>query len=141
MSGQADEWFDTYMAGVDQRRQLSFPFCEQCGKFHWYPKAACPHCRRPGWLWKAVSGDARLFTWTAVRHSFASEFTVPFTVLIVELVESPDIRVVSNLDPDARETRLSAGMRMRATFGKRVARTDASMPTFAPIPGSAEAFA
>ncbi len=133
MIGQAQEWFDSYMASVNENMRLSFPFCEKCGRYHWYPKAICPHCHNAEWGWKQVSGEARLFTWTEVQHPFSSDYAVPFTVLILELVEAPDVRVVSNLDPDAKAARLEMGMRMHVTFGKAVAGKGASMPTFAPV--------
>jgi uncharacterized OB-fold protein len=132
MNAETQEWLDSYMAGANDRRELSLPWCGQCARHHWYPKVVCPHCQGAGWTWKPVSGEATLFTWTQVMHSFDTDYEVPFTVVIVQPIEAPEVRIVSNLAEGADAARLTAGMRMHVQFGGEVARRGASMPTFAP---------
>jgi uncharacterized protein len=53
---------------------------------------------------RAVSGRGRVATFTINRHAWTAELTHPYVVAIIELVEQPDLRLLSNIvgcDPDA----------------------------------------
>lgn len=85
-----------------RRRQLAFPRCEDCGRFHWYPMKACPHCRSRRVAWQPVAGGGSLFSWTVVRHAFdpAYKDRLPYIVALVEFDDAPGIRLVTNLEAD-----------------------------------------
>lgn len=91
---------------------LRLPRCA-CGTWVWYPQPRCPSCRGSRIEWQAVSGDGRLFTWVTVHRSFVPALAarVPYTTGIVELVESPVLRVTSFLHGE-----LSLGAPMRVRF-------------------------
>jgi len=102
-----------------QDGRLSFPRCEHCGRFHWYPKTACPFCGSSLLNWTPISGEGDLYSWTVVRHAFTDDYRskIPYVVALVEFDEAPGIRLVSNLivnDVDAIEF----GMRVLPDFSK-----------------------
>jgi uncharacterized OB-fold protein len=93
--------------------QLSFPRCEHCGRFHWYPKTTCPHCGSSLLKWIPVGGDGVLFSWTTVRHAFTDDYRekIPYVVALVEFEEAPGVRLVSNLVADDLDV-IHIGMRV-----------------------------
>lgn len=86
--------------------ELRFPCCEQCGRFHWYPKVWCPYCQSPGLTWKRVQGDGTLFSWTTVHRAFSHEFEadVPYTLGLVEFSDAPGVRLLARLMLGSGET-------------------------------------
>ena len=38
--------------------RLMLPWCADCGRTHWYPRALCPHCSSTRLHWKPASGRA-----------------------------------------------------------------------------------
>ena len=77
------------------RGELMIPRCEACGKYVWYPAAACPSCEAATPVWTAVSGRATLFSWAVVHRPFLPAFAemVPFVTALVALVEDPAVRL------------------------------------------------
>jgi uncharacterized OB-fold protein len=97
--------------------QLSFPRCEECDLFHWYPKLRCPHCGSPQLSWSRVEGNGTLFSWTTVRHAFSDAYqeAIPYVVALVEFDDAPGVRFISNLtavDLDA----IRIGMRVVPSY-------------------------
>jgi uncharacterized protein len=80
-----------------KRHELLIPRCAFCNKFFWYPRPACPSCLREGWEWTAVSGRARLHTFTTVYQAAHPAFQddVPYAFAVVQLEEGP--RMMSNV--------------------------------------------
>ena len=80
-----------------KKHELLMPRCSYCNKFFWYPRAACPTCLREGWEWTAVSGRARLHTFTTVYQAAHPAFQddVPYAFAVVQLEEGP--RMMSNV--------------------------------------------
>jgi uncharacterized OB-fold protein len=79
--------------------RLAFPYCEDCGRYHWYPMPRCPHCRGVEIAWRAVEGPAEVYTWTVVRHAFdpALADELPYVVALVVFAEAPGVRLLTNL--------------------------------------------
>jgi uncharacterized OB-fold protein len=98
--------FDHLAAG-----ELAFPRCEDCGRWHWYPMALCPHCRSSRVKWQTVRGDGRIWSWTVVRHPFDDDFRtrLPYVVALVCFEEAPGVRLVANVEGVAPDG-LSIGM-------------------------------
>ncbi|MEM7252733.1 MAG: OB-fold domain-containing protein [Pseudomonadota bacterium] len=78
-------------------RQLSFPFCETCERFHWYPMIRCPHCRSQSTIWRAIEPLGRLYSWSRVDYPFDSEISVPYWVGLLEFDAAPGVRLITNL--------------------------------------------
>lgn len=87
---------------------LSFPHCQDCQRFHWYPMKRCPHCSGENLTWSAVKGNGRIFTWTVVQHAFSEEFIdqLPYVVALIEFDDAPGVRLVSHI-VDADKDRIA----------------------------------
>jgi uncharacterized OB-fold protein len=86
-----------YFAGA-ARGELCIPRCTSCGRWCWYPEAACPACA--GELaWTATAGRGALFSWVVVERAFLPAFAemVPFVTALVALEEDPAVRIVTLL--------------------------------------------
>jgi uncharacterized OB-fold protein len=79
--------------------ELRIPRCRDCGRWVWYPSAACPGCGGGRSEWTRVSGRGRLFTWVTVHRAFLPGFAdrVPFVTALVELEEDPRVRLATFL--------------------------------------------
>jgi uncharacterized OB-fold protein len=82
-----------------KRHELRFPQCNTCGRFHWYPMPACPHCQSSNLTWTKTSESATLYAWTQVCHSFAPKFDdrIPYIIGVVEFADAPGIRFITNI--------------------------------------------
>ncbi|MEO8299792.1 MAG: OB-fold domain-containing protein [Burkholderiales bacterium] len=60
--------------------------CEACGKFTFPPKPVCPHCWSDRMVWRPLSAQGTLYSWTRVHAPptvFADE--APYAVCVVDL--------------------------------------------------------
>jgi uncharacterized OB-fold protein len=82
-----------------RREELRIPRCRDCGRWVWYPSAACPGCGGASHAWTPVSGRGRVFTWVRVHRAFLPGFAdrVPFVTALVELEEDARVRVATML--------------------------------------------
>ena len=99
-----------------KRHELMIPRCGNCNRYFWYPREACPNCLQPGWEWTAVSGKARLHTFTIVRQPAHPAFNldVPYVYAIVQLDEG--VRMISNVVECAIPDEVSVDMPLEAVF-------------------------
>jgi uncharacterized OB-fold protein len=103
---------------------LRFPYCESCGRFHWYPMPRCPHCQSGALVWRKLSGRGTLYSWTVVRHAFDRTLrdAIPYIVALVTFDDAPGVRLVTNLIDAAPES-IRIGMPLQPVFrnppGKR----------------------
>jgi uncharacterized protein len=99
------------------RGVLSFPRCEACGRFAWYPEAACRRCHGTRFAWTAVGGRGRLFSWSVVRRAFIPQFQplVPFVTGVVTIDEDPAVRLVTRI-VDCGPAELRVDQPLRAVF-------------------------
>lgn len=88
-----------------RREQLVVRVCDVCGSVLHMPRAYCHHCDSWEGSWKPVSGRGRLHSWTTVAHQVHPSFPVPYTVVLVELEEEPQVHYVGYLpgSPELRE--------------------------------------
>lgn len=90
-----------------KQHQLRIQYCNDCGKFYFYPRSLCRYCLSQHVEWRTVSGRGRLHTFTVnYRTRRGAPFPGPFVIAIVELEEGP--RLMSNLvgvDPDPGKLR------------------------------------
>jgi len=85
-----------YFDGLNAR-QLLLPYCTNCGKVHFYPRHACPHCWEENYEWKHASGLAKVITHSRVLANPPSHFEalLPFDIAIVKLEEG--VTMLTNL--------------------------------------------
>jgi uncharacterized OB-fold protein len=78
-------------------RKLTFPRCESCGEFVWYPKPKCPHCGGGHLEWTEVGGIARIFAFAQVRRALHAPYKMiaPYVPVIVIFDDAPGVRLVS----------------------------------------------
>jgi uncharacterized OB-fold protein len=95
------------------REELAVCACGACGAVLHPPRAYCAACGRWETVWRTVSGRGRLYSWTTVEHQTHRAFPVPYTIVLVELDDAPEARLVGYL-PGRPE--LEAGMPMRVWF-------------------------
>jgi len=113
-----------------RRHELTLQRCRTCGRYIYYPRAACPHCLSGDLEWRRVSGRGTLTTFTVVhRGQKGFPLGTPYVIAIVELAEGP--RLMTNLvgiEPDP--TKIRIGMPLEVVFEDVSA--DISLPRFRP---------
>jgi len=77
--------------------QLRFLRCGACRSYVHPPAPLCPDCLSRDLAPSAVSGRARLLTWTVNHHPWIPGFEPPYVIAIVEIEEQPGLRVTTNL--------------------------------------------
>ncbi|MGH3250040.1 MAG: Zn-ribbon domain-containing OB-fold protein [Trebonia sp.] len=95
-----DESSAPYWAAA-ARHVLALARCARCGRFALPPGQACPDCGSvdPGYVYREVSGEGRVRSWTVIRHSFLPGFDVdlPFLLVDVELAAQRELRMIGRL--------------------------------------------
>lgn len=95
--------------------QLLIHHCEACARFFHPPSPICPRCASFEVGPRAVSGKGLVASFTLNYQQWTPELQVPFVVAIVELVEQPGLRFLSNIvGSDALA--VSIGMPVKVTF-------------------------
>lgn len=109
--------------------ELQLPRCAACGKFHFYPRAACPHCGSRELQWQVVSGKGEVYSFTVVHRAPSKGFEamVPYVVAVVALHEGPHMMTrVIGVQPDA----VRVGLKVQVEFEAQDEHT--SLPVFRP---------
>lgn len=95
--------------------QLLIHHCEACARFFHPPSPVCPRCASFEVRPRAVSGKGSVASFTLNYQQWTPELEVPFVVAIVELIEQPGLRFLSNVvgcDPLS----VGIGTRVKVTF-------------------------
>jgi uncharacterized protein len=95
------------------RGEVAVCTCASCGEVLHLPRSCCHRCRSFKVRWRAVRPWARLCTWAVAELQVHPAFPVPYTTVVVELDDAPQVRLAGHLP--GRPT-LRAGMVMRAHF-------------------------
>jgi uncharacterized OB-fold protein len=119
------------------RGELVIQACSSCGRLRHPPRPMCPYCRSLESQWRAMSGQATVWSYVVPHPPLLPAFMplAPYNVCVVSLDEDPLIRLVGNLieaqgaainssDPASIEI----GMPVRVVF-ERVAE-DVALPRF-----------
>lgn len=85
-----------------QRHELVVQHCESCGAFQWGPEWACHRCLSFELGWQRVSGRGRIYSWERAWHPVHPALAErgPYVVLLVELPDADDVRMIGNLVGD-----------------------------------------
>lgn len=95
-----------------QARVLVLPRCLECGRFHFYPRPACPFCGSDRIAPTTASGKGSVYSYSVVYRAPKPEFTadVPYIVAVVATDEGPHMMTrIMGLAPD----QVRIGMRVR----------------------------
>lgn len=101
-----------------RRGELQMQHCGQCSRWVWYPRPHCPHCGSRELAWRALSGDATLYSYCISSRPTAPEFAdeTPQLLAYAELAEGP--RLATTLVGSASDT-WTVGMALRPWFDQR----------------------
>jgi uncharacterized OB-fold protein len=105
-----------YLEGVT-RGELRVQRCRSCERFQWGPEWLCHRCLSDDLEWREVEGRGRIYSWERVWHPVhpALAEAVPYVVVVVELPDADDIRMVGNLLGDP-EQEVVIGSEVEAVF-------------------------
>ncbi|MFL4476241.1 Zn-ribbon domain-containing OB-fold protein [Paeniglutamicibacter sp. MACA_103] len=84
--GVDSRYFESLAAG-----HFEIPHCNDCEKFHFYPRILCPHCGSPDLAWILPSGKGTVYATTVVRRK-----TGDYNVALIDLQEGP--RMMSRVE-------------------------------------------
>ena len=95
------------------RHELVLPYRAAEGRWEWYPDPEEPDA----YEWQQVSGQATLFSWSVVRHTFLPQYAdlVPYVTGLAEIEEDPAVRLATMI-VDAEPTDLVMDMPLEVTF-------------------------
>ena len=81
------------------RGELRVQRCASCRAWRFPPRPRCPRCGSAATAWERVSGRGTVYSFVVVHPPVLPAFAarVPFAVVLVELAEDPQLRVVGNL--------------------------------------------
>ena len=109
-----DDLFAPYWQGTRDGR-LSVQRCMDCGTKRWPPRELCWACGSPEVDWTEVAQTGKLYSWTVVGRATSRAYPdVPYTVGIVEIENSPVIRMIGVVRVDPPH--LEAGLALKARF-------------------------
>ena len=85
------------------RHQLVVQRCPSCKTYQWGPEWICHSCRSFDLDWTPVAGKGRIYSWERVWHPVhpALNNSCPYLVVLVELPDAGNVRMVGNLLGDA----------------------------------------
>lgn len=116
--------------------ELLISRCRACGHFFHPPGPACWRCRSADVAPEAVSGLARVAAYTVNHQRWIPGFEPPYIVAMVELVEEPDVRLVSNIVDISTED-MHLGLEVEVFFEDWTATGDKEtrvwIPVFRPV--------
>jgi uncharacterized protein len=64
--------------------RFTVPFCTECNKAHWYPRAICPFCSGEKIEWRNATGKGTVYTFSVMRR-----VKEPYVIAHVTLEEGP----------------------------------------------------
>lgn len=105
-----------YWAAV-RRHELVVQRCGACQAFQFGPEWICHRCRSLDLGWQQVTGRGRIYSWERVWHPVhpALVQACPYLVVLVELPEAGNVRMVGNLLGDPMQT-VEIGDAVEAVF-------------------------
>jgi uncharacterized protein len=114
-----------------RRHELLIMHCNNCGRYHHWPRPICRFCLSSDIAPKAVSGRGTLYSYTVAVQPFHPWFAdkTPYVIATVELVEQERLRLLSNL-VDCDEADIEVDMPVRVVF--REVTPEITLPLFRP---------
>ena len=112
MDGMGKEFWE-----ATQRHELLVQRCNSCARFRWGPEWICHRCRSLDLGYERVSGRGRIYSWERIWHPTNAklEAAVPYIIVLVELPDADDVRMIGNLIGDP-EQEVPIGAEVEAVF-------------------------
>ena len=112
--------------------RLVFQRCADCGYYNHPATPLCPMCHSKHLVHEAVSGRAKLHTYTVNHQAWMPGPELPYVVAIVALPEQEGLRLTTNL-VDCPLEEIAIGMPVRVSFEAHVDGDDTIyIPLFQP---------
>jgi uncharacterized OB-fold protein len=113
---------------------LRMHHCAACARFFHPPAPGCPRCGSTDVGPRPVSGRGAVATYTVNHQVWTPELADPYVVAIIELVEQPGLRFVSNVVGCA-PAQVHIGMAVQVCFEQH---DDVWIPLFQPVAGGVQ---
>ena len=110
--GLAKEYWE-----ATRRHELVVQRCDKCSTFQWGPEFLCYACHSWDLSYVQVSGRARIFSWERPWYPVhpALKEKLPYIVVLVELPDAGNVRMVGNLLGDPLQE-VVIGSEVQAVF-------------------------
>ncbi|PWR22191.1 Zn-ribbon domain-containing OB-fold protein [Zavarzinia compransoris] len=105
--------------------RLTLPFCEACGRAHFFPRVLCPHCGANAIVLRPASGRGTVHSTTTVRRR--AEEGGDYNVALIDFAEGP--RMMARVDGVAPAA-VAIGMAVEAAI---VTEDEAPLVVFRPV--------
>lgn len=88
-----------------RRHELLVQRCNACRAWQWGPEFICHQCHSFDLGYERVSGRGRVYSWERAWYPVhpALKEAVPYIVVLVELPDAGDVRMVGNLLGDGQQ--------------------------------------
>lgn len=108
-----DPGTEPYWQALRERRFV-LKACRDCGRTHFYPREACPHCYSDNLEWRQAKGEGEVYSFTICHRPAGPAFAedVPYVVAVVQLDEGP--RMMTRIDESADAVKI--GSRVEISF-------------------------
>ena len=113
---EVDGLSTTYWEGA-RKGELWAQRCNSCQGWQWGPEWICHHCRSLDMGWERIEGKGRIYSWERPWHPVhpALKGHGPYIIVLVELPQYGNIRMIGNLLGDPGQTVL-IGAAVEAVF-------------------------
>ncbi|MDA1073810.1 MAG: OB-fold domain-containing protein [Proteobacteria bacterium] len=105
---------EPFWQGLAERRVM-LQQCSDCAAWIFYPRTHCSACLSPNLVWKEVSGEGEIYSFTIARRPTAPPFRgmEPQLIAVVELREGIRMNsVITNVS----EADLKVGLKLKPYF-------------------------
>lgn len=111
-----DDLTKPFWEAANQKRLVA-QRCHACSRWQHPPQKTCPNCGSSDLGFQAVSGRGSIYTFSIVHDTRVQGLMPlqPFAVVAVELEESPDLVMLSNL-PGTQPQDVKVGDPVRVEF-------------------------
>src|SRR5262249_48621752 len=101
---EADGLDAPYWEGT-RRGELKIQRCQDCHAWQWGPEWMCHRCRSLRMGWETIAGRGRIYSWERAWHPVhaALKGHGPYIVVLVELPECDNVRMIGNLLGDPQQ--------------------------------------
>ena len=115
-SSGPDDLAAPYWEGTRQSK-LRIQKCNGCGVWQWGPEWICHRCHSFDLSWREIEGRGRIYSYQRPHHPVHTALNGhgPYLVVLVELPDYGNIRMVGNLLGDPRQT-VTIGAPVEAVF-------------------------
>ena len=96
------------------RHELRLQRCATCAAWRWPPRAICNRCASFEFTWAPLSGRGTVASWIVNHHAFSAEFPSPYAVVLVQLAEQDDCKLIGSFAGAIDSLR--PGLEVRAAF-------------------------